>query len=106
MFEGIRITLYLIYFFLGVVVLGVATVIILMYDRNIRPVSGRHALLGQIGRAKQDIPAGKLGKIYIFGEYWGAICDDDLKDEEAVKVIEVHDKFVKVVKSDSLPEAV
>ena len=106
MFEGIRITLYLVYFVLGVIVLGVATVIILMNDRGIRPVSGRHAILGQIGRAKQDIPTGKLGKVYIFGEYWEAICDEDLMDNEAIKVIEVHDKFVKVVKSDSLPETV
>jgi membrane protein implicated in regulation of membrane protease activity len=61
-------------------------------------------LLGQVGRAKQNISAGKLGKVYLFGEYWEAICDQDLKAGDAVRVIEVHEKFLKVVPTDLLPD--
>jgi membrane protein implicated in regulation of membrane protease activity len=103
---SINASLYITFFILGAVALIVIGVFVYWYDFSRRPVSGRHILLGQIGRAKQNIPKGKLGKVYVFGEYWEALCDTDLKDEDAVKVIEVHDKFLKVVPSDQLPEMV
>jgi len=106
MIEGIRISLYIGYLALGVILIGVLTLFFIWYDKGRRPVSGRHILLGQIGRAKADIPAGKLGKVYIFGEYWDAICDEDLKLDQAIRVIEVHNKFLKVVPSEELPEKV
>lgn len=99
-------TIYIVYFAIGVFILAIAVAFVWWYDQSKRPVSGKHALLGQVGRAKQDIPAGKLGKVYIFGEYWEGVCDDDLKDDQAVRVTEVHDKFVKVVPSDTLPDTI
>ncbi len=104
MIEGIRITLYIGYLALGVILLGVVVLFFIWYDRERPTVSGRHMLLGQIGRAMQDIPAGKLGKVYIFGEYWDGICDETLQQNQAIRVTEVHDKFLKVVPSDRLPE--
>jgi len=103
---SINTSLYILFFVLGSIVLGIVTLIFFFYDKDRRPVSGRHILLGQIGRAKQDIPAGKLGKVYIFGELWEALCDKDLKEKDAVRVIEVHDKFLKVVPTDQLPDAI
>jgi membrane protein implicated in regulation of membrane protease activity len=99
-------TIYIVYFAIGVFVLAVAVAFVWWYDQSRRPVSGKHALLGQVGRAKQAIPAGKIGKVYIFGEYWEGICDEDLAMNQAVKVIEVHEKFVKVIPSESLPDRV
>jgi len=104
--SNLRIELTIIYFVVGSIALMAIAFFIYFYDLNIRPVSGRHSLLGQVGRAKQDIPKGKLGRIYVFGEYWNAICDEDLKMGEAVRVIEVHDKFLKVVPSDQLPDTI
>jgi membrane-bound ClpP family serine protease len=104
MIEGIRISLYIGYLALGVILIGVLILFFIWYDKDKRPVSGRHILLGQIGRAKISFPAGKLGKVYIFGEYWDALCDEDLELEQAIRVTEVHDKFVRVVPSDRLPD--
>ena len=96
--------LYIFTFFYTALIICIAAIFIIAYDRSRRPITGRHGLLGEIGRTKQDIPAGKLGKIYIFGEYWEAICDESLTKGQAVQVVEVHDKYVKVVASDLLPE--
>jgi membrane-bound serine protease (ClpP class) len=101
---SINVMFYLISLFVGVVILVALTIFYYMYDLSRRPVSGRHILLGQIGRAKQDIPRGKLGKVYVFGEYWEAISDEELKRGQAIRVVEVHDKFLKVVPTDMLPD--
>ena len=103
---SIRIGLYILFFVLGTITIGMITLIFFFYDKERRPVSGRHALLGHVGRAKQAIPAGKLGRVYFFGELWDAICEEDLMDEQAVRVVEVHEKFVKVVPSDQLPDTI
>ena len=96
---------YLITLFLAGVAGVVITIIYYFYDLKRRPVSGRHVLLGQVGRAQQNINSGKLGKVYVFGELWEAVCDEDLKKDQAIRVVEVHDKYLKVVPSDSLPDA-
>jgi membrane protein implicated in regulation of membrane protease activity len=103
---SINTTLYITFFILGSLALIIIAGLVYWYDLSRRPVSGRHILLGQIGRAKQDIPKGMLGKVFVFGEYWEAICDEDLKTGDAIRVTEVHDKFLKVVPSDQLPDLV
>ena len=102
---SINVTFYLVFLFLGVVAAIVITIFYYMYDLKRRPVSGRHILLGQVGRAKQDISVGKMGKVYMFGELWEAICNEELKKDQAIRVVEVHDKFLKVVPTDSLPDS-
>jgi membrane protein implicated in regulation of membrane protease activity len=103
---AIRFDLYILFLVIVLLIAIGVSAFIIYYDRDKRPVSGRHILLGQVGRAKQDIPKGKLGKGYVFGEYWDIICDDDLKVNDAIRVTEVHDKFLKVVPTDMLPERV
>lgn len=63
-----------------------------------RPVSGAEGLVGEVGRAAGDIAPGSEGKVFIDGEYWNAVSDEDIKTGEEVRVVSVDGLHLKVSK--------
>ncbi|MEN3043589.1 MAG: nodulation protein NfeD [Candidatus Hydrothermales bacterium] len=49
------------------------------------PVSGKEGMIGERGKSKEDISKGKIGLVFIHGEIWKAIAEEDVfKDEEVI----------------------
>ncbi|MDL1970201.1 MAG: nodulation protein NfeD [Candidatus Desulfofervidaceae bacterium] len=59
---------------------------------------GKEALIGEAGEVIEDISPGKLGKIFVHGEYWNAESDEAIKKGEKVKVVQVNGLKIKVRK--------
>ncbi|MEO0292311.1 MAG: NfeD family protein, partial [candidate division WOR-3 bacterium] len=52
-----------------------------------KTVTGKEGMIGEKGKAKSNIIKGKEGLVFIHGEIWKAIAEEDiLKDEEIVVV--------------------
>ncbi len=52
-----------------------------------KTVTGKEGMIGEKGKAKSNITKGKEGLVFIHGEIWKAIAEEDiLKDEEIVVV--------------------
>ncbi|HBR16021.1 MAG: serine protease [Deltaproteobacteria bacterium RIFCSPLOWO2_12_FULL_43_16] len=64
--------------------------------RHKKPVSGMEGLIDEIGVANTDIA--NEGKVFIDGEYWDAWSDEQIKEGEKVKVLDVKGLKLKVVR--------
>lgn len=63
-----------------------------------RPVSGAEGLVGEAGRAAGDITAGGEGKVFVDGEYWNAVSDEEIRDGEEIRVTAVEGLHLKVAR--------
>jgi membrane-bound serine protease (ClpP class) len=64
-----------------------------------KPVSGAEELTGAFGVAADDLWRGKEGKVFIEGEYWNAVADEDIEKGGRVAVVEVNGLLLKVKKA-------
>ena len=64
--------------------------------RHKKPVSGMEGLIDEIGVANTDIA--NEGKVFIDGECWDAWSDEQIKEGEKVKVLDVKGLKLKVVR--------
>jgi len=83
----------------GVISAFFVTVATLAFRAQVsKPQTGAEGLLGMIGEVKQDLqPA---GKIFVHGELWNAVSDQDLRVGEKVQVVAVENLRLKVEKID------
>jgi len=83
----------------GVISAFFVTVATLAFRAQVsKPQTGAEGLLGMIGEVKQDLqPA---GKIFVHGELWNAVSDQDLHVGEKVQVVAVENLRLKVEKID------
>lgn len=83
----------------GVISTFFVTVATLAFRAQVsKPQTGAEGLLGMIGEVKQDLqPA---GKIFVHGELWNAVSDQDLHVGEKVQVVAVENLRLKVEKID------
>jgi membrane-bound serine protease (ClpP class) len=61
-----------------------------------KPQTGSEGLIGMIGEVRQDLHP--TGKVFIQGELWNAIADQNLPAGEKVQVVAVENLRLKVVK--------
>jgi len=61
-------------------------------------LSGKKGLIGEKGEAKTQLSAKKEGKVYVHGELWNAIADEEIKKGEKVIVEEIEGMLIKVKK--------
>lgn len=61
-------------------------------------VSGAEGMLKDEGFAVDDIPAGGEGEIFIDGEYWKVVTEDELRKGDRVRVVEMRGLMLKVAK--------
>jgi len=62
-----------------------------------KPTTGKEGLTGEIGVSRTAI--NPEGKVYVHGEYWDARSDEAIPEGTAVKVIEVKNSRLKVMKA-------
>jgi len=56
---------------------------------RMKPTTGKRGLEGEIALAKSDIVPGKIGSVFVHGEYWEAVSDEKIKNGEEVKILSV-----------------
>lgn len=61
-----------------------------------RPATGVEGMVGLVGVAISPLGPKKGGKIYIHGEYWNAVSDEKIQENEEVQVLEVKNFRMKV----------
>ncbi len=61
-----------------------------------RPVSGAEGLVGEVGEAKSRLVPGSVGWVFVHGERWKAISDEEIDEGESVEVVEVKGLTLKV----------
>ncbi len=54
-----------------------------------KPTTGKKGLEGEIAIAKTDIIPGKIGSVFIHGEYWDAVSDERIKNGEEVIILSI-----------------
>ncbi len=59
---------------------------------------GTEELIGEVGEAITDFAKGK-GKVFVHGEIWNAVSEEDIKKGDAVLIEEVKGLTLKVRKS-------
>ena len=57
---------------------------------------GVESMVGQVGTAQTEIVPGVEGKIFIHGELWNAVSEQEIKKGEPVQIIEVEGLLLKV----------
>jgi len=77
-------------------ILGTMYYAVVLHRR--RPVSGAEGLVGEVGRAAGDILPGGEGKVFVDGEYWNAVSDEEIKTGDEVRVVSVDGLHVRVSK--------
>jgi len=60
--------------------------------------AGKEYLLGSKGIVEDSIQPGNVGKVFIVGEYWNAIADENIEKGETVEVTQVNGLKVNVKK--------
>lgn len=63
------------------------------------PVSGSEGLVGEIGTASADIDAGAKGTVFVEGEYWNAVAEEDIREGDKVMVTGLEGLELKVKKA-------
>ncbi len=61
-----------------------------------KPQTGSEGLIGMIGEVRQDLHP--TGKVFVQGELWNAVADENLPAGEKVQVVAVENLRLKVVK--------
>ncbi len=54
-----------------------------------KPTTGKKGLKGEIAIAQTNIIPGKIGSVFIHGEYWDAVSDERIKNGEEVIIVSV-----------------
>jgi len=57
--------------------------------RSKKSLSGGEAIIGSEGSVVEVIGPGRRGKVFVEGEYWDAVSEEDIKKGGAVKVLEI-----------------
>lgn len=61
-----------------------------------KPTTGKRGLEGEIAIAKTSIVPGKIGRVFVHGEYWEAVSDEKIKNGDEVEIVSVERLRLKV----------
>jgi len=61
-----------------------------------KPTTGKKGLVGEIATAKTSFVPGKVGSVYIHGEFWNAVSDEKINNGEGVEILSVEGLLLKV----------
>ncbi len=65
-----------------------------------KPVTGREGMVGEKGKAKTDIKKGREGFVFVHGEIWKAISEEEIKKDDKIVVIGIEGLRLVVKKSE------
>ncbi len=83
--------------FVVAVILIVGTLILRAHRSQV--TSGQEGLVGMTGEAKNDIQRDGKGSVFVNGEYWSAIAEEDIKSGDSVKIVSVDGLVCRVRKA-------
>lgn len=63
-------------------------------------ISGVEGLIGGIGYVQSDILKGKEGKVFVHGEIWDAVSEEDIEKGEKIEVINVNGMVLEVKRKE------
>lgn len=63
-----------------------------------KPTTGKTGLIGETAVAKTHFVPGKIGSVYVHGEFWDAVSGDVIKNGEEVEIVSVDGLRLKVKK--------
>lgn len=52
-----------------------------------KPTTGKKGLIGETATAKSNFSSGKVGSVFVHGEFWDAVSEDDIVKDEEVTII-------------------
>jgi membrane-bound serine protease (ClpP class) len=88
---------------LPIVVFVVATILIvgtlILKAHRSQVTSGQEGLVGMIGVAQSEFAPGHKGSVFVNGEYWNAIAEDEINKGEEVKIVSVDNLVCRVRKA-------
>ncbi len=61
-----------------------------------RAALGSEGLVGERGEVRQAIVPGKIGRVFVHGEYWNAVADEPLSEGTPVEVVKVEGLRLRV----------
>lgn len=79
------------------IILGAMAYAVKIHRR--KPVSGQEELVGAVGVASDDFGGAKEGKVFVEGEYWNAVSDEEIEKDSRVVVVEMTGLLLKVRKA-------
>ena len=79
-----------------IVMLGVGYAVLRTHRK--RASTGKESLVGMSGKVREEILAGKEGKVFVHGELWSAISEEIISKDETIEVTEVNGLTLKVTK--------
>lgn len=88
----------------GLTCLGLIIGYALNKVRTTKPMSGPEGMLGQIGEVVLAIHPKSSGKIFVAGEYWNAMSQDELHPKDKAQVMKVEGLNLVVKKVESIRE--
>ena len=71
---------------------------LILKSRHRKVLGGKEGLVGEKGTAQLDFGMDRQGKIYVHGEIWNAVSDEQIKKGEKVTVLEIEGLTLKVKK--------
>jgi membrane-bound serine protease (ClpP class) len=78
-------------FFVWIVTEGIR----IQFSNNI---TGKESMVGRKGEIIEPIKDGK-GRIFVNGEYWNAVSDEEIKEGEVCEIVEIEGLTAKVKRS-------
>ena len=69
-----------------------------MHGNGFCPVCGSEGLIGEIGMAKGRIRKNKTGKVFVHGEIWDAVSEEDIAKGKKIQVVKI-DGMVLTIKA-------
>jgi len=62
-------------------------------------MGGQKGIIGEKGEVKVKIVTGKEGKVFVHGELWNAIADENIEKGSKIEIVEVDSMILKVKKA-------
>ncbi len=84
---------------IGITVIVLFLIYLIAKSIREKPMTGPEGMIGEEGEAFSDFVEGK-GKVFVHGELWNAVCDEDLKRGDEVVVEGVRGMVLLVKKKD------
>jgi membrane-bound ClpP family serine protease len=89
---------------LGLVVFGVAAVLVGLRAQGARPVTGPEGLIGLKGTALTHLAPGRVGQVFVRGEIWEALPvhgERPIGPEETIAIVRLEGLTARVVPAEA-----
>jgi membrane-bound serine protease (ClpP class) len=72
---------------------------LVLKTHKLKALTGQKGLIGETGVVREPINHAKEGKVFVHGELWNAVADEDITEGEKVEVTDIQGMLIRVRKS-------